>query len=65
MSPKCFDFNVYKQANVKVNFDLRRIKDQTSLFRSTRKVDKIVTVIPRLILTASGAIDVKNFPINM
>ena len=39
MSPKCFDFNVYKRANVKVNFDLRRIKDQTSLFRSTRKVD--------------------------
>ena len=48
----------------KVNFDLRRIKDQTSLLRSTRKVNKIVTLILRLILTAR-AIDVTNFPINM
>ena len=47
-----------------VNFDLRRIKGQTSLLRSTRKVNKIVTVISRLILTAR-AIGVTNFPINM
>ena len=31
----------------RVNFDLRRIKDQTSLLRSKRKVNKIVTVISR------------------
>ena len=46
------------------NFDLRRIKDQPSLLRSTRKVKKIVTVISRLILTAR-AIEVTNFSINM
>ena len=49
---------------VMVNFDLRWIKGQTSLLRSTRKVNKIVTVISRLILTAR-AIDVTKFSINM
>ena len=46
-----------------INFDLRRIKDQTSLLRSTRKVNKIVTVISRQILTAR-AIDVTKLSIN-
>ena len=48
----------------KANFDLRRIKGQTSLLRSTRKVNTIVTVISCLILTAR-AMDVIKFPINM
>ena len=47
-----------------VNFDLRRIKDQSNLLWSTRKVNKIVTVISRIILTAR-AIDVTNFPITI
>ena len=44
-----------------VNFDFRRIKGQTSLIRSTRKVNTIVTVISRLTLTARATA----FPIRM
>ena len=50
--------------HVLVNFDLRRIKGQTSLLRSMRKVNKIVMVISCLIITAR-AIDVTKFPINI
>ena len=53
----------YRARTIYVNFDLRRIKGQTSLLRSTRKVNKIVTVISRQVLTAR-AIDVTNFPLN-
>ena len=47
-----------------MNFDLRRIKGQTSLLRSTSKVIKIVTVISRLILTAR-VVDVTKLAISM
>ena len=46
------------------HFDLRRIGGQTSLLKSVRKINKVVTVIYRLILTAH-AIDVTQFHIDM